>query len=297
MQISLMNILSPHKYWLRFFLTLWTTIAFQSCTKDEIYTEDSIPPSINEGSSNSNDTLPLSLPVIIRHYTKLEESKTHAQYNCIILMPDSSILSKEEKIPALYLLHGKDSYFTGWCTQGFADTALSVSIAKKIVPPMAIVIPEALNSYYVNGYQENVFYENFFFQNLIPVIEEKYNIGGCKDKRWIAGNSMGGYGALYYSIEHCNYFSFCYAMSARPTGPMSPIVPSILDYTSYPHDILFYLDIGKADSFLQQNIDLYQKMLEHDSQVSLEVSDGNHTWSFWRNSIIRCLNQLGKLEI
>jgi enterochelin esterase-like enzyme len=274
-----------------FLFIMLAVMTLNSCDKEELCTSELNPP------TNSDVNLNDSLPSLQYFYPQLEEPTTQKQFRCIVLLPDSVLFSAESPLPVLYLLHGKDSAFTGWKSDGKADNALKAALARGIVPPMAIVMPEALNTYYVNGYQDSIMYEDYFFQTFIPYIEGKYNLGGCKENRWIAGNSMGGYGALYYSIKHNDHFSLCYAMSARATGPLSPIVPDLLNCTSYPQDVLFFLDIGRSDQFLQQNLNLFQRMIGYDVTVSLQVSEGGHHFTFWRSALDRCLEQVGRLKI
>jgi len=106
----------------------------------------------------------------------------------IYLPPDYT--SSERTYPVVYLLHGYTDDNTGWLQFGEINR-----YANK-----AIVMPNGDSSWHINSYDGKE-YEDFFIQEFMPAIEKTYHIKAEKKSRGIAGLSMGGYGALIYSLN------------------------------------------------------------------------------------------------
>src|SRR6056297_1548264 len=104
--------------------------------------------------------------------------------------------------PVVYLLHGYTDNDMGWIQFGEAHLKADQAIAQGKIPPMIIVMPDAGVSWYINNYDNSVPYEDFFFDEFMPHVESKYRIRQKKRYRGVAGLSMGGYGALVYSLKH-----------------------------------------------------------------------------------------------
>lgn len=117
--------------------------------------------------------------------------------------------------PILYLLHGMWGDCTSWTVDGEVNRIASSLIRNGTVPEMIIVMPDGLiDAFYINNYDKSVPWEDFFYDEFIPQIEETYRVIGERNRRAIAGLSMGGYGALYHAINHKEMFTSCYALSA-----------------------------------------------------------------------------------
>lgn len=112
--------------------------------------------------------------------------------------------------PVIYLLHGggrvplrHKRFIQNFEIQRKIDSAISNGSFK----PMIIVMPDAEMSYYMNNISGKYQFEDFFINEMIPYIEKNYRCRTEKRYRGIAGTSMGGYGALLYSLHHPDKFS------------------------------------------------------------------------------------------
>jgi len=115
-----------------------------------------------------------------------------------IIVP--STYDKQKPIPILYLLHGHSISH---------DYFLRLTDIEQYVEEVSIicVMPQADNSWWVNSYSVTEDrYEDYFMNDVIQHIEGKYNID--KENQYIAGFSMGGYGALILALRHPNRFNF-----------------------------------------------------------------------------------------
>jgi len=227
--------------------------------------------------------------------------------------------------PVLYLLHGYTGDQTNWVQFGDVRRTATVAIERGYIPPLIIVMPDAGNSWYVNDAQGKVRYEDAFFNDFIPYIEKTYPVLAKKEFRAVAGLSMGGYGALLYSLKHPDYFSACVAMSAavftdeeikafpqdRKTmfddlfGDFSTGFPqhwkdySVLEIIkNYPDDkknkVRFYIDCGDDDFLYRGNAALHVALRDQNMQHEFRMRDGAHTWSYWRSGLKAGLKFIGK---
>ena len=87
------------------------------------------------------------------------------------------------------------------------------AIHKGTLSPMIIVMPNAEMTYYMNNINGDYQFEDFFIKELIPHIEQNYRCRTEKRYRAIAGLSMGGFGALLYSLHHPTLFSASASLS------------------------------------------------------------------------------------
>ena len=93
----------------------------------------------------------------------------------------------------LYLLHGAGGDHSSWLINSrVADYAEHKNIA--------IVMPSADNKCYVNN-RHGKDYSDYITKELIDKCEAWFSLSQNKEDRYIAGMSMGGYGA-FYSLLH-----------------------------------------------------------------------------------------------
>ena len=109
--------------------------------------------------------------------------------------------------PVLYLLHGLFGRFDNWLT----NTGI-IEYAKK--HRFVIVCAEGGDNWYADSpHLENHFYESYILNELMPAVELKFEIGQSREKRAIAGLSMGGYGAFKFAFHQPEIFCFAASMS------------------------------------------------------------------------------------
>lgn len=112
-------------------------------------------------------------------------------------------------------------------------------------------------------------YESFFFKDLKPYIEANFPVLSDREHTFIAGASMGGYGALYYGIKYPHLFCMCYSMSGATEGlnrfGITDEVPSILRLLEGKKtDNLprLYLECGDKDHVCGQSNRITHEKLE-----------------------------------
>ncbi|MDN3584041.1 alpha/beta hydrolase [Mucilaginibacter flavus] len=230
--------------------------------------------------------------------------------------------------PVVYLLHGYGDDQTGWLQFGEVNRYADKAIAEGKIPPMIIVMPDALTSWYINNYNGKQNYEDFFFKEFIPTIEKEYRTKTTKQYRGIAGLSMGGFGTMVYSLKHPDMFAAAAALSAairtdedfvgvtdaRWTEAYSNVfgpnlkgnerlnnvwkANSVLGLiqsksTDELNDVRYWIDCGDDDALSKGNSLLHIALMEKKVPHEFRIRDGAHTWTYWRTGIVDALEFIG----
>lgn len=119
-----------------------------------------------------------------------------------ILIPETG----ESDIPVLYLLHGMHGDYTSW--QNGSAIGKYARMRK-----IAVVMPSAENSFYCNMKYGYRYYDYMtkelpaFLARMLPILSVK------REKTFIAGLSMGGYGAVKLALQNPDRFCACASLS------------------------------------------------------------------------------------
>ncbi|QDJ58654.1 tributyrin esterase [Weissella hellenica] len=106
----------------------------------------------------------------------------------------------------LLLLHGLTSDENSWLTQ----TRLAGYAMRKHV---AIIMPRVDRSYYTNIVDGSQYFD-YIADEVLQRCRQWFNLPTDPDKCYVAGVSMGGFGALKVGLTHPNQFKQIFALSA-----------------------------------------------------------------------------------
>ncbi|GET22814.1 alpha/beta hydrolase [Prolixibacter denitrificans] len=222
--------------------------------------------------------------------------------------------------PVLYLLHGYSDDETGWIQFGEVNRIADEAIDSGSCSPMIIVMPDAKVTWYCNDYQGKDPYEDMFIKEFIPFIESQYRIRSKKEFRAVAGLSMGGYGALMYSMKYNDLFSSCVAFSSGTFTDKEIVNMPDKNYTMFFGDIFgknlegqarisknwiehsplhlakdipaeklrsvrYYIDCGDDDFLYKGNSALHVLLRDLKIPHEYRVRDGSHSWTYWRTGL------------
>ena len=128
-----------------------------------------------------------------------------------LFLPTEYQTDTNVRLPVIYLLHGSNGSFK---TSEWDDffPVLSELISSGKIPPMIAVAPVAGNSYWVDSDKYGS-YETAIMKALIPYIDAHYRTQDERGNRFVAGFSMGGYGALRYALVYPEIFEACILLS------------------------------------------------------------------------------------
>lgn len=243
-----------------------------------------------------------------------------------LYLPDRGA-APHEPLPVLYLLHGRDDTETAWLDKGQIAATLDRLIAAGTLQPLAVVMPMAANSWYVDdarGVRGFGPYATAFFDDFLPAIERKYNLARCRDGRAIGGLSMGGYGAMLYALSHPDMFNAAVSLSGSLFSDQPAevearkpfferVLPGIygepFDMERFRSWTVFqrlavaaddaqtlgvWLAAGDADfvGILNGTTRLHDELRRRKVESHLRIYGGGHTWELWSMAIEPALTWL-----
>ena len=110
-----------------------------------------------------------------------------------------------EKRPmkTLFLLHGYTGKAGNWVPEYLTEKY-----------NFAIVMPTAENSFYLNGEATGRAYETMVAKELVSYVRKTFGLAKKPEDTYIAGMSMGGFGALHTGLAHPRVFGKIGALSS-----------------------------------------------------------------------------------
>lgn len=236
----------------------------------------------------------------------------------VILPGDSKINKSQDKMdyPVLYLLHGLSDDHTIWGRRSSIDRYVrDLNIA--------IVMPNAGRSFYtdmLHGYD----YYTFINEELQSISESFFPISTKREDRFIAGLSMGGYGALKIALS--NPDRYAYAASLSGAVDISAIANRFMEEESIEAAMEFknifgdldtfdnssndlfslanscamsptkpkiYLSCGTEDFLYEDNIRFKNHLQRLPFDFTYEEEPGDHNWDYWDLKIQSVIDWLG----
>ncbi|MEK6796441.1 MAG: alpha/beta hydrolase family protein [Spirochaetota bacterium] len=212
-------------------------------------------------------------------------------------------VAKKKIFPVLYLLHGMSDDHTIWLRR--------TSIERYVAPlSLAVVMPAANRSFYVDqkyGYK----YETFIADELPRIVSSFFPISAKREDKFIAGLSMGGYGAFRIAMTYPERYAAAASLSGvvdlisfknRPDrmhdaalafGDMTADEEKKIDVFArakalsrrkYKRMPLFQC-CGTEDFLYEGNV----KFREHAKKLKLDLTyeeeTGTHEWGYWDKKI------------
>ncbi|MCF8309676.1 MAG: esterase family protein [Bacteroidales bacterium] len=214
----------------------------------------------------------------------------------------------DKKYPVLYLLHGYTGDHKDWTEQGDVHKTMDTMISQGATRPFIVVMPDAHNSWYVDSDPEISWgnYETAIISDLRKHIEDKYRVLSQPNSRYIAGLSMGGYGALHLAFKYPRRFKAAASLSGA-FWPQLPKNTDILENTfgrppkqkTYRQENPFqlattdstkqmpvYITCGDDDTGLfHHSVAMYDTLRKKGYDAELRITDGAHSWEVWSREI------------
>ncbi len=219
----------------------------------------------------------------------------------------------------LILLHGILGNFTDWVTgtrvQAFAEQH-----------DLCVVMPSGENKFYCNSEVSGDRYGDFIAKDLVDFVRKTFNVSQKREDTFIAGLSMGGFGAIVNGLRHPEVFSCICPLSAAlikqgiinavdepghgfytktqycamfGLKDVSDFEGSENDYdalaekvASDPNKPKIYMCCGQQDGLIEPNRAFRDKLKELGYDVTWEEGPGGHEWDFWGRYIERIINWL-----
>lgn len=241
----------------------------------------------------------------------------------VILPVDKLLLPgmpKKENKPfkTMYLLHGIFGNYTDWVS----GTNIQRWAEEK---DLAVVMPSGDNMFYVDQKESHNCYGEFIGRELVDITRKMFPLSHKREDTFIAGLSMGGYGAIRNGLKYHDTFGYIAGLSSAIVvdgieqrtndtpnfierrdfaesifGDLSKVEMSDLnpkwlvrklcgEHTDLPR---VYLACGTEDSLLEGNRKMRDYMKEAGMDVTYEEGPGAHEWDFWNRYIKKVIDWL-----
>ncbi len=213
-------------------------------------------------------------------------------------------------LPVLYLLHGMSDDHTTYCRR----TSVERYVAGRKV---AVVMPDAGNSFYsdeVHGYR----YWEFISEELPLVVKSFFKISDRREETFVAGHSMGSFGAAKLALNHPDRYSKAAMLSGgifladvidrqpdvvdRVFGSATEISKGCNDLPRMAKELAeskgprpeFFTACGTKDMVYES----HRKMAPYLKQLGFSVVDREqegafHEWSFWDSILPEVIAWMG----
>lgn len=214
------------------------------------------------------------------------------------------------KFKTLYLLHGIYGSNSDWITH----SNLMAYLAKYNI---AVVLPSGENSFYVDNTRTNAMYSQFIGEELPMITRRAFPLSDKKEDTFIAGLSMGGFGALLNGIKYNDTFSVIGAFSSAipnelESGDLFPNYDFGVNFKDLLHheynqfDLLklvdqkktnlpdLYLTCGTEDFIYDKTQSFIASLNDMNLKYEYHEWYGEHSWEFWDESIKKFLEYLDK---
>ena len=242
----------------------------------------------------------------------------------------------EQHYPVVYLLHGRGDTMSAWLN---VRATLDAMISNAEIPPVIAILPDMpsneRSSYYVDSAYTGILYraeavETAFFHDLIPHVDANYRTLANRESRVIGGYSMGGYGAIRYSLAHPDYFMGAIILSPAVYTPLPPSDSSTREFgafgdgsslfngdiyarLNYPELLTNFSGEYRLNMFIAVGDDEWKhpnpEDMEHDLDFEshrlfnrvaripginseFRVYDGGHDWEVWLSGFVEGMTYL-----
>lgn len=210
-----------------------------------------------------------------------------------------------ESYKSLYLLHGLSDDQTIWmrrtAIERYADEY-----------GICVIMPFGGRSFYFDQ-QNGEKYYTYIAKELPNIIGEFFRMSNKREDRFIAGLSMGGYGALKIALKENDSFCAAAGLSSVANIRSDMFKEHLLntvgeEYLSDDEDLFsliekkegetvkprLYMWCGTEDFLYEDNVNFRDRLKKLDYDYTYEESAGNHSWVHWDKQIQRVLEWMFK---
>lgn len=213
----------------------------------------------------------------------------------------------DRRYKTLYLLHGLYGNCMDWVTNSRINEYASAH-------NLAVVMPSAENSFYVNLPLSNHDFDGYMGEELVEITRRMFPLSRKREDTFIAGLSMGGFGALRLGLKYADTFSHIAAFSSAlhifeyaPGEPGYDMLcqedecmgnwteaalkdknPAVAlarlqekmkaGQSEYPR---IYMSCGTEDSLLDSNRRFRDRLTQAGVDLTYREEPGDHEWEFW----------------
>ena len=226
--------------------------------------------------------------------------------------------AEQKPLKTLYLLHGIFGNYTDWVNgtriQAWAEAN-----------DLAVIMPSGENRFYLDDEKSGELYGEFIGKELVEFTRKLFPLSDKREDTFIAGLSMGGYGAIRNGLKYAENFGCVIGLSAalvhdtwKDADNSAPIFTFRRNYSEAifgeydkvkgsdkdPKALLLklkeegrpvpkmYLCCGTEDGLVTANRDFRDFLNENGVDLTYVEGPGKHDWVFWDTYIKKVLDWL-----
>lgn len=226
--------------------------------------------------------------------------------------------AEQKPLKTLYLLHGIFGNYTDWVNgtriQAWAEAN-----------DLAVIMPSGENRFYLDDEKSGELYGEFIGKELVEFTRKLFPLSNKREDTFIAGLSMGGYGAIRNGLKYAENFGCVIGLSAalvhdtwKDADNSAPIFTFRRNYYEAifgeydkvkgsdkdPKALLLklkeegrpvpkmYLCCGTEDGLVTANRDFRDFLNENGVDLTYVEGPGKHDWVFWDTYIKKVLDWL-----
>ncbi|WP_413374896.1 alpha/beta hydrolase [Alkalihalobacillus sp. 1P02AB] len=201
-----------------------------------------------------------------------------------------------QKHKTLYLLHGFSDDHSIWTRR----TSIERYVASTGI---AVVMPAVDHSFYSNM-EYGKKYWTFISEELPQIARSFFPLSSHREDNFVAGLSMGGYGAFKLALNHPEKFCAAASLSGSvdiqtrvirnddqkfklifgdkdPTGTNADLFALIAQQAHNKNRPLLYLGCGTEDFLYEDNVRFKQHCEQKEYPLHVHFGPGSHEWGYW----------------
>lgn len=219
---------------------------------------------------------------------------------------------KDKPMATLFLLHGYTGKAGNWVPEELT-----------VKHNFAVVMPTAENSFYLNGEATGRAYQTMLGEELVDYVRRTFGLARGPENTFLAGMSMGGFGALHTALAYPETFGKAAGLSSalivHGIAHMKPGQDNGMANYAYYHECFgdletveerdanpevlirklkakgqkipdLYLCCGTEDFLLEPNRQMHRFLLDEKVPHQYFESKGFHDMVFWSEYIVKAVN-------
>ncbi len=236
----------------------------------------------------------------------------NARVDLTVYLPKEAI--GINNLPVVILLHGVYGSHWSWALNGSAHTSLQQGIENGTFLPMLLVMPSdglwGDGSGYINHSGKD--FEQWVAKEVPLLVKKLYPEVGTESHFYIAGLSMGAYGALRIGSKYKDIFKGISGHSCITAAdqlnifveekiPLEQLDPQeialenhLIKYKNQLPPLRF--DCGLKDPLYHFNKKLHSLLEKENIAHQFEVLAGKHDWAYWKENVNKSFDFFSKIE-
>ncbi|MBO0951630.1 alpha/beta hydrolase [Fibrella forsythiae] len=227
-----------------------------------------------------------------------------------VWIPDAELIG-QQPLPLVILLHGVYGSHWAWTLKAGAHQTANRLIREGNICPMVLAMPSDGLWGDGSGYlpHNDRYFDRWIVEDVPSAVAAAlpaYAVAGFPSSSFIAGLSMGGFGALrlaatypdrfkaahgFSSITHTDQLSLFVEESPDNYRQNDPATESVLAMMVRNKARLpaIQFNCGTDDLLIEYNRSLHRELTEHGIAHAYSEHPGGHSWSYWQEHLADAL--------